>query len=51
MNNTTTGKLTAIGAVLMAATLVVGITFATVAATQQSAFAIPQKKPPGHDIG
>jgi hypothetical protein len=48
MNNITTGNLTAIVAVLMAATLVVG-TFATVAATQQSAFAIPQKKPPGHD--
>jgi hypothetical protein len=48
MNNITTGKLTAIVAVLMAATLVVG-TFATVAAvTQQSAFAVA-KKPPGHD--
>jgi hypothetical protein len=45
MNNTTTTNLTAIVAVLMAATLVVG-TFATVATTQ-SAFAIA-KKPPGH---
>jgi hypothetical protein len=45
MNNTTT-NLTAIVAIFMAATLVVG-TFATVAAIQP-AFAVPQKKPPGH---
>jgi hypothetical protein len=53
MNNTTTTTRTkrnlALAAVFVAVTLVVG-TFATVAAvTQQSAFAIPQKKPPGHD--
>jgi hypothetical protein len=46
MNNTKTTPT--IVAVIMAATLVVG-TFATVAVTQQSAFAIAQKKPPGHD--
>jgi hypothetical protein len=47
-NNTTTRNLTAIVAVLMAATLVG--TFATVAAVTQPAFAAaPQKKPPGHD--
>jgi hypothetical protein len=46
MNNTTT-NLTAIVAVFIAATLVVG-TFATVAITTQSAFAIA-KRPPGHD--
>src|SRR4051794_25569897 len=46
MNNTKTTTL-GIVAVLTAATLVVGVTFATVAAAQP-AFAIA-KKPPGHD--
>jgi hypothetical protein len=43
MNNTTTGKLTAIVAVLMAATLVVGI-FATTTTLTQTALAYSQKK-------
>jgi hypothetical protein len=47
MKNNTTNLMSTV-AVLIAAALVVG-TFATVAAvTQQSAFAVPQKKP-GHD--
>jgi hypothetical protein len=45
MNHT---KTLAIVAVFIAATLVVGVTFATIAATQP-AFAVPQKKPPVHD--